>query len=157
MRKDERDPMHQVAAPPPGRRTVWLQRCVGIVLGGLAGAAAAFSGDFLNVVWNGGSAPPGERAAVDRGERSTPIPGTDAGESARQMAHLLLTRARELIARGELRAAERFVAAAERLEPDSPILGETRRLLDIAKSRIELAKMAPAAGPPPADHAESRD
>ena len=62
-----------------------------------------------------------------------------AAESARQITHTLVLRARELIARGEIRQAERFIAAAEKLDPDSQALAETRRLLDVAKAKIELA------------------
>ena len=159
MRNDEWNAMHDDSAPSAGRAKVWLQRCVGIVLGGLAGTGAAYSADLWHVVWNGGIESPSERAAAaarpeparpvaGQEERTAPIPAADAAESARQIAHTLVTRARDLIARGEIREAERFLAAAEKLEPDSTTLAETRRLLDIAKAKIELAKSAPATGRP---------
>jgi hypothetical protein len=141
------------SAPSGGRGKVWLQRCTGIVLGGLAGTAAAFSADLWHVVWNAGIESPAERAAADRpdagrDQRAAPIPALDAKESAHQIAHTLILRARELIARGDIREAERFIAAAEKLEPASQALAETRRLLDVAKAKIELAKSAPATGKP---------
>lgn len=136
-----------------------MQRCAGIVLGGIAGTGAAFSADLWHVVWNAGVQSPAERAAADRpdadrAERAAPIPAVDAKESARQIAHTLMLRARELIARGEIREAERFIAAAEKLEPSSQALAETRRLLDVAKAKVELAKSAPATGKPERTEAE---
>jgi hypothetical protein len=150
MRNDKWDAVREDSEPAAGRGKVWLQRFAGIVLGGLTGTAAAYSLDLWEAIRSGGTsfALTGER---DRAERGAPIPTLDAAESARQIAHTLMTLARELIARGEIRDAERFLAAAEKLEPDSPILGETRRLLDIAKAKIELAKEAPATGRAPAD------
>ena len=144
-------------APSAGRGKVWLQRCAGVVLGGLAGAGAAYATDIWHVVWDGGITAPSERAAAPApaaDERAAPIPAADAAESSRQIAHALMTRARDLIARGQIREAERFLAAAEKLEPNSAVLAETRRLLDIAKAKIELAKSAPATGKP--ERAESK-
>ena len=131
-----------------------MQRFAGILIGGLAGTAAALSPDIWNVLWDAGVTTPGERAAVDETAVTTPIPAADAAESARQVAHALMMRARELIVHGEIRAAERFLDAAEKLEPDSQALAETRRLLDVAKAKIELAKTAPAAGRP-GEHADA--
>lgn len=151
MRNDEWNAMQEDS--PPGRGKVWLQRCAGILLGGLAGTAAAYSPDVWAVLWDGGITSPAERAQVaekTQAERPAPIPALDANETARQIAHTLITRARDLIARGEIRDAERFLAAAEKLEPESATLAETRRLLDVAKAKIELAKKAPATGTPPA-------
>lgn len=149
MRNDRWDAMDGDTAPSAGRGKVWLQRCAGIVLGGLAGAGAAYSTDIWHVAWNGGIESPSERAAAAAPEdRTASIPAADAAENARQIAHALMTRARDLIARGEIRAAERFLAAAEKLEPDSTALAETRRLLDIAKAKVDLAKSAPATGKP---------
>lgn len=148
----------QAEAPSAKHGNVWLQRFAGIVLGGLAGTAAAFSADLWHVVANGSVETPGEHATAERPgagreDLSAPIPAPDGAESARQFAHTLVTRARELIMRGEIRDAERFLAAAEKLEPDSPTLAEARRLLDVAKAKIELAKTAPAVGRP--DRAEA--
>lgn len=155
MRYDEWDAMNEDSPPPLGRGRIWFQRAVGMVLGVAAGSAAAYSPEIWHAVWNGGITLPGERTAADSSERAAPIPAADAAESARQIAHTLILRARELITRGEIREAERFLAAAERLEPDSPVLAETRRLLDIAKAKIELAKKAPATGYSPAKPGES--
>jgi TPR repeat protein len=149
MRNEEWDAM-QGAAPRAGRGKVWLQRFAGIILGGVAGTAAAYSPDLWTAVVDSGIATPEERtAAADERERTAPIPSLDAADTARQIAHTLITRARDLIARGEIRDAERFLAAAEKLEPDSVTLAETRRLLDVAKAKIELAKKAPATGTAP--------
>jgi tetratricopeptide (TPR) repeat protein len=138
-------------APSLGRGRVWLQRLAGVALGGLAGTAAAYSPELWEAFVGGPSAPvAGEGERADRADRA-PIPPVDAAESGRQITLMLITRARELIARGEIREAERFLAAAEKLDPDSPILAETRRLLDVAKAKIDLAKKAPATGNPPAD------
>ncbi len=150
--------MHGEAALPSGRKK-WMQRCAGIVLGGIAGTGAAYSADLWHVVRNAGVESPAERAAADkpdvaRDQPAAPIPAVDAKESARQIAHTLMLRARELIARGEIREAERFIAAAEKLEPSSQTLAETRRLLDVAKAKIELAKSAPATGKPERTEAE---
>jgi hypothetical protein len=158
MRNDGMDAM-QESARSSGRGRVWLQRCTGILLGGLAGTGAAFSADLWHVAWNAGIETPSERAAADTPDagaerRTAPIPTVDAAESARQITHTLIMRARELIARGEIREAERFIAAAEKLAPDSVTLAETRRLLDVAKAKIELAKSAPATGKP--DRADSQ-
>jgi len=135
-------------APSAGRGKVWLQRIAGVALGALAGTAAAYSPDL----WEAVASSDGPAAADqgDRAQRTAPIPPADAADSARQIAHMLITRARDLISRGEIREAERFLAAAEKLEPDSPVLAETRRLLDVAKAKIDLAKQAPATGNPPA-------
>lgn len=149
MRNERWDATNGAPASSAGRGKVWLQRCAGIALGGLAGAGAAYSTDIWHVALDGGIRSPSERAAAATPEeRTAPIPAADAGESARQIVHTLVTRARDLIARGEIRDAERFLAAAEKLEPDSPALAETRRLLDVAKAKIELAKSAPATGKP---------
>lgn len=148
MRNYEWDAVHEDSAPHVGQGRIWLQRLAGIVLGGLAGTAAAYSLDLWEAIRGGGAR---IDLKADRAERAAPIPA--AAESARQIAHTLITRARDLIARGEIRDAERFLAAAEKLEPDSPVLAETRRLLDIAKAKIELAKTSPATGRPPADRA----
>lgn len=150
MRNDESDAMKGGPVRSAGRGKVWLQRCAGVVLGGLAGAGAAYSAEIWHAVWNGGIAAPSERAAAPAPEpqRAAAIPAVDAAESARQIAHALVTRARDLIAHGEIREAERFLAAAETLEPNSAVLAETRRLLDIAKAKVELAKSAPATGKP---------
>src|SRR5687767_8638834 len=106
MRNDGLDAM-QGASPQAGRGTVWLQRFAGIVLGGLAGTAAAYSPDLWSAVADGGIATPDERTAA--AERTAPIPSLDAADTARQIAHTLITRARDLIARGEIRDAERFL------------------------------------------------
>ena len=145
-----------IPATPPstGRGKVWLQRLAGVALGGLAGTAAAYSSDLWEAVASDGPAVAGEG---DRTQRAAPIPPADAAESARLFAHMLITRARELITRGEIREAERLLAAAEKLEPDSPVLAETRRLLDVAKAKIELAKQAPATGNPPATRPQPGD
>lgn len=146
------------APAPSGGRGKWLHRAIGIVLGGLAGTAAAYSIDLWHVMWNAGVDTPAERAGArpdaSADQRAAPIPAVDAAESARQITHTLVLRARELIARGEIRQAERFIAAAEKLDPDSQALAETRRLLDVAKAKIELAKSAPATGRP--DGAEAQ-
>jgi tetratricopeptide (TPR) repeat protein len=168
MRNEDWDAMHDDAEPSAAkpsaekpsasRGNIWLQRFAGILLGGLAGTGAAYSADLWHVMWNGGLEAPGQRAAADRpqagDDRTSSIPAPEPAENARQIAHTLVTRARELISRGEIREAERFLAAAEKLEPDSPTLAETRRLLDIAKAKIELATSAPAAGGPERTQAE---
>lgn len=150
MRKDGWDKALEDSARSAGRGKIWLQRAAGIMLGGLAGTAAAYSADLWHGVFWEGSTPPGsERAsAADERERAAPIPAADPAEATRQIVHTLVTRARDLIIRGEIREAEKFLAAAEKLEPDSPSLDETRRLLDVAKAKIELAKSAPATGRP---------
>lgn len=158
MQLDVQKPMVDAPVPSNGRGK-WLQRLTGIVLGGLAGTAAAYSIDLWHGVWNAGVESPAERAAAARPEAATeqrpaPIPAPDAAESARQITHTLVLRARELIARGEIREAERFLAAAEKLDPNSQALAETRRLLDVAKAKIDLAKSAPATGKP--DGAEAQ-
>ncbi len=150
MRNDDWDAMHDDSASSASTGRVWMQRLVGIVLGGIAGAGAAYSLDLWHAVWNGGIKLSSERSLARPTERTAPIPAQDAAESARQIAYTLVTRARDLIARGEIRDAERFLAAAEKLEPDSVILAETRRLLDIAKAKIELARTSPATGRPAA-------
>jgi len=139
MRNYDWDAMHDSSA---GAGRPWLQRCAGIILGGLAGVGAAYSVDLWDAFSNVGLASPGERAAV---EQTAPIPSADA-DAGKQILHTLVTRARDLIMRGEIREAERYLAAAERLDPDSPMLDETRRLLDVAKAKIELGKTAPATG-----------
>lgn len=141
--------------PSSGRGRVWLQRLAGVVLGGLAGTAAAYSPELWEAFAGGPANPLGQGERADRGDRA-PIPPPDAAETARQITHMLIVRARELIARGEIREAERFLAAAEKLDPDSPSLAETRRLLDVAKAKIDLAKKAPATGNPPADKPADR-
>jgi TPR repeat protein len=158
MGNEDWDAMHDDRWASTGRGKVWLQRFAGIVLGGLAGTGAAYSADLWQV-WTGGADGTAERAAADRPEagqddRTATIPAPEPAENARQIAHTLVTRARELITRGEIREAERFLAAAEQLEPDSPTLAETRRLLDIAKAKIELATSAPATGRPERTEAE---
>jgi TPR repeat protein len=154
MRNEDWAAMGDDDAATPRRGRVWLQRGAGIVLGALAGTGAAYSADLWQAFLSPEIASPGERAAADRDERTAPIPALDAAESARQIAHTLVIRARDLIARGEIREAERFLAAAEKLEPDSAPLAETRRLLDVAKAKIELAKTAPATGRPERMEAE---
>jgi TPR repeat protein len=148
MGSNKLDAMHDDAAASMGQGGLWRQRFVGIVLGGLAGTAAAFSPDIWNLLWDGGVTTPGERAATAETAGTTVIPPVDAAESARQVAHGLMMRARELIVHGKIREAERYLAAAEQLTPDSAALTETRRLLDIARAKIELATKAPASGPP---------
>jgi TPR repeat protein len=133
-------------APASGRRRAWLQRGAGIVLGGLAGTSAAYSLELWDAVQGSVELVPGPDG--ERRRDAAEIPPPDAAESARQIAHVLITRARDLISRGEIREAERFIAAAEKLEPDSPVLAETRRLLDVAKAKIELAKKTPSTGRP---------
>lgn len=150
MRNDEGDAMRGDSVPPVGQSKIWLQRFAGVVLGGLAGTAAAYSLDLWEAIRSAG---PGVELRADHPERAAPIPAPDAAESARQIAHTLVTRARDLIAHGEIRDAERFLAAAEKLDPDSPALADTRRLLDIAKAKIELARTVPATGRPQADRA----
>src|SRR6185503_15783102 len=86
-------------APSPARGKVWLQRFAGIVLGGLAGTAAAFSADLWHVVATGSVETSGERAVAERpgagrDDHTAPIPAPDGAESARQFAHTLITRAR---------------------------------------------------------------
>lgn len=131
----------------PGRATAWMQRIAGIVLGGIAGTAAAYSPDMWAML-QGGVAP--GALAID-GNRAAATDATpDSADTARQIAGTLLARARDFILRGEIREAERFIAAAEKLEPNAPNLAETRRLLDVAKAKIELARTAPATGAPPA-------
>ncbi len=154
MRSYRLDAMRHDQTASMGHGRIWMQRFAGILIGGLAGTAAALSPDIWNVLWDAGVTTPGERAAVDETAVTTPIPAADAAESARQVAHALMMRARELIVHGEIRAAERFLDAAEKLEPDSQALAETRRLLDVAKAKIELAKTAPAAGRP-GEHADA--
>jgi tetratricopeptide (TPR) repeat protein len=152
MGKEDWNAMHDYSVASAGRGKVWLQRFAGMVLGGLAGTGAAYSTDLWQA-WTAGLEAPGQQAAVERpqagrDDRTAQIPPPEPAENARQIAHTLVTRARELIMRGEIREAERFLAAAEKLEPDSPTLAETHRLLDIAKAKIELAKSAPATGRP---------
>jgi TPR repeat protein len=124
-------------------RRIWAQRFAGIVLGALAGAAAPYAFDHPT------PAIKDTGAVFDLGKY---VP--EAHEAAGQVTHTLLLRARELITRGRLREAERFLAAAEQLEPQSQPLLDLRRLLDLAKARIELADKAPAAGDPPQERKE---
>ena len=133
-----------------GRASMWLQRGAGIVLGGLAGTAAAYAPDLWQAL-HASTAPVAPKAMVVNGGR---MPHSEAAPNpadlARQFAENLLARARDFIVHGQLREAERFIAAAAKLEPNVPHLAEIRRLLDIAKAKMELAKEAPATGAPPA-------
>jgi hypothetical protein len=126
---------------------------VGIALGGLAGAGAAHSLESWESLQDtAGVVSPRQSVSLEAAA-ARPF---DSDEISHQISHLLITRALALIARGEIREAERFVAAAEKLSPESPILEETRRLLDIAKARIELAGQAPASGRQRAEPTEYR-
>jgi TPR repeat protein len=128
---------------------VWLQRGAGIVLGGLAGTAAAYAPDIWTALHAGAAASsvaaPGAKTVA-----GGPAPQAEAPQNpadiARQIADTLLARARDFILKGELREAERFIAAAAKLQPDAPNLDETQRLLDVAKTKTELARRAPATG-----------
>ncbi len=165
MRIDGSDAKADRMQTSPRGANIWVQRSAGVVLGGLAGTAVAFSTEFWPSAWDALTEVPNERVVATvplPAENAAPIPAPDTAETARQIAHALASRARDLIARGEIREAERFVGAAERLAPETPALDETRRLLTIAKVKLELADLAPASGPaartqsaPPAAAAKS--
>jgi len=129
--------------PAERRGKVWLQRFAGVALGGIAGTAVAYSVDLMSAVR-------GETATAAATARDAALPPPTAAETGLQIAHTLMSRARDLIQRGEIKEAERFLAAAETLAPGHPSLTETWKLLDIAKAKIELAKTAPATGDRPA-------
>jgi len=158
---------HRASGTVPAERTgkVWLQRFAGIALGGLAGTAAAYSVDLVAALGNAEA----DTANAGETQRDATLPPPTANETGLQIAHTLMSRARDLIARGEIKEAERFLAAAETLAPGHPALVETWKLLDLAKAKIELAKQAPATGQaerpasadpkkkPPGDQARAAD
>ena len=128
----------------PGR--IWGQRLIGIVAGALVGAAAALSLDFGISVGLERETAKAVAPSVTGYPPAQPEAQT-ASDPNVEIMHLILVRVRHLMVRGELREAERLLSAAEMLTPGHPRLADAWRLLDVMKARIDLANMAPAAGP----------
>ncbi len=146
MRKDDWDEERSDLSPGSGRGRQWLQRGTGMMLGVVAGAGAAFSADIWDAIR---SAVPNSAIAMapEPAAKSAAVPGrSDTADAIRQLHHALLARAREAIGRGELQEAERLIGAAEKLDPDAPMIADARRQLDVAKAKLDLARSAPATG-----------
>jgi hypothetical protein len=66
-----------------------------------------------------------------------------AAEGAAERADLefnaMILRARDALVNGELRAAERLLHEAGKLEANSPVLLDLRRLLDLCKAALHAA------------------